>query len=74
MAALSKGAKVPIVIIGVERAFYSFAEAIRMAMKIRESDGRSGWLMVLPPVQNITAEIEERYQKHQQALVALIAA
>jgi hypothetical protein len=74
LGALSRKKKVPIIIVGVERAFYSFAEAIRTAMKIKECEGKNGWAWILPPLRNITAEIEADYQKYQQSLIAMVAA
>nr|HPM42391.1 GNAT family N-acetyltransferase [Candidatus Omnitrophota bacterium] len=73
-ADIAKSFKVPVIQVGVERAFYSFAQAIAVAIKIKQSEGKDGWLWILPPVQIITKDIEERYQRYRQSLQALAAA
>jgi len=75
LAALAKGASVPIVIVGPEKGVYSFTQAIAMAMDAKLHNGATnGWLIMLPPVRALTDDIIRQYNEYQASLQALQAA
>jgi hypothetical protein len=75
LAALAKGASVPIVIVGPEKGVYSFTQAIAMAMDAKLHNGATnGWLIMLPPVRALTDDIIRQYNEYQVSLQALQAA
>jgi SAM-dependent methyltransferase/WD40 repeat protein len=67
--------KIPLVIVGPDKALYSLAHALSMAMDAKLSDGaRTAWLIMLPPIRSITDDIKERYEEYERSLQALVAA
>ncbi|MBF0216843.1 MAG: hypothetical protein HQL30_07625 [Candidatus Omnitrophica bacterium] len=74
LAGLSRKMEVPVVVFGMEKAIYSFAMALRLAMDVREKAGSEGWLVILPAVRKISLDMEERYQEYLQSLRTMVAA
>jgi len=65
----------PIVLIGPEKALYSFSQALSMALAAKSSNGASfGWLIMLPPVRSVTEDIKAVYEAYSRALAILQAA
>jgi hypothetical protein len=74
LAKVSERYKIPTVNVGFEKAIYSFSDAILQAMRISESQGRDGWLLILPPVRTITEDMQMQYFEYLRSLKALVAA
>ncbi|MBN1354398.1 MAG: hypothetical protein JW994_07000, partial [Candidatus Omnitrophica bacterium] len=62
--------KVPAIILG-EKAFYSLEEAVREAAIISVTNGKNGWIFVLPPVRTISEELEDMRKEYNLRLEAL---
>jgi len=73
LAAFS-GLKIPVIIVGSQRALYSFAQAILEAIDIKNQGGKGGWLAILPSIKPITDAIEGQYKAYLLSLEAAIAA
>ncbi|MDP8298495.1 MAG: ATP-binding protein [Candidatus Tantalella remota] len=74
LAPLAKKLNVPVVIMeGGERVVYSFAQAIALAITMKQDEGAKGWLIVLPPVRRITDDMELQYQQYHASRMARVA-
>ena len=65
---------IPIVIVGMERGLYSFAEAVKKAINKKASGGIGGWLIPLSPVRAWSEDIDLEYREFKRSLAALKAA
>ena len=74
LANLSRSLRIPVVIVGLEEALYSFAEAMVKALETKKWDGARGWLIILPPIRTISDDIRQKYLEYQMSLQALVAA
>lgn len=71
----AKKSKIPLVIVGPDKALYSLAQALSMAMDAKLSDGaRTAWLIMLPSIRTFTEDIRELHEQYKRALEALRAA
>ena len=62
--------KLPIIIVGQEKAAYSFAQALAMAIDAKLSGGsKNGWLIILPSLTNLTADMLKEYELSLQTLL-----
>ena len=73
---LAKENKVPIIFMGSEKnALYSFAQAMRIAMMMKDNaETGIGWLASLRPITLITEDLQQKYDAHLAALANLQAA
>jgi len=75
LVVFARDSNLPIVIVGLEKGIYSFAQAIAMAIDAGTSEGTSnGWLIMLPPIRALTDDIKRQYEDYQRSLQALVAA
>ncbi|MCX5678275.1 MAG: PEP/pyruvate-binding domain-containing protein [Candidatus Omnitrophica bacterium] len=74
LASCSKETEVPVIVIGAEKALYSFAQAIAMAIDIKIKNGSGGWLIILPPLRTFTKELQAQYEEYRRSLHALQSA
>lgn len=67
--------KSPIVLIGPEKALYSFSQALFLALASKVSNGAEyGWLIMLPSARSVTEEVRALYDAYKRTLAALRAA
>jgi hypothetical protein len=71
---MSRRLKVPVVILGLENALYSFASAIEQAVIIRRQNGEGGWVVSLLPIQTISEDLRVKHEEYLATLRAYIAA
>ena len=73
--AFARGSKIPLVIVGPDKALYSLAQALSMAMDAKLSDGAmNGWLIMLPSIRTFTEDIRELHEQYKRTLESLRAA
>jgi ubiquinone/menaquinone biosynthesis C-methylase UbiE len=69
--------KIPVIEIQstADEYFYSFAEALGMAIEAKEEDSQANvdWLKTLPPITKVTQRIRKLFRDHQASLEALRA-
>ena len=65
---------IPIVIVGMERGLYSFAEAVQKAISKKMAMGLGGWIVSLNPVRAWSEDIDQEYRAFKQSLATLKAA
>jgi hypothetical protein len=71
----AKNSKIPLVIVGPDKALYSLAQALSMAMDAKLSDGaRTAWLIMLPSIRTFTEDIRKLHEQYKRTLEALRAA
>jgi hypothetical protein len=75
LAAFARNAGLPIIVAGPEKGIYSFAGALALAIEAKMNNGLvRGWLIVLPPVRNLSDDLKRRCQEYRNSLIALAAA
>jgi hypothetical protein len=70
----AKHKKIPIVFVGAEKGLYSFAWAVRAAMKAKSKRYNKVWLILLPSVRSLSGDIEKEYEEYLRSLHTLQAA
>jgi hypothetical protein len=70
---ISRKLKLPVIILGLENALYSFASAIEQAVLIKNQSGRNGWVVSLIPIQTISADIQRKHEEYLATLRAQMA-
>lgn len=65
--------KLPIVLFEKESGIYSFSEALRKVLEINDTDGPrdNRWCIRLPPIKELTPELERGYQDYLRILQEL---
>ena len=61
---LSMDLKVPIILLGLDKAVYSLGEALAQANRIIGQEGVHGWVVSLLPIRKMSEEMHERYLQH----------
>ena len=62
--------KLPIIIVGQEKAAYSFAQALAMAIDAKLSGGsKNGWLIILPSLKELTGDMRREYEESLEVLI-----
>jgi len=68
MEALARDKKIPFIIVGLEKAYYSLARAVAEAMKILNEN--EGWFHILDPMGPISEKLLDRYDQARKALIS----
>jgi anti-sigma regulatory factor (Ser/Thr protein kinase)/SAM-dependent methyltransferase len=66
--------KIPVIILGLENAIYSFEDAIGQALLIKGQNGEHGWVVSLLPIRTISEDIRLHHEEYLATLKAYVAA
>ena len=66
--------EIPLIVGGVEKGLYSFAQAITRAIIAKTRDGNKNWLIMLHPIEPLSKELQIKLEEYQHSLKTRVSA